>query len=213
MRFSVRSVVDVVQDLREGVGPGVDVVDQLGRQVLMHAAGAEVGRVEPRARGPLVEDHQLLAFLEAPERRGQRAHVHRLRRDVEKVVQDAPDLAVEDPDQLRPARHDRARQPLDRQAPGVFLVHRADIVEPVEVGQVLQVGPRLHQLLGAAVQEPDMRVAALDDLAVKLEHKPKNPMRRRVLRAEVDVEVADLLFARQRIVELAVHHDPTFSRS
>ncbi len=79
----------------------------------------------------------------------------------------------------------------------MLLVHRRHVVEPVEIGQVLQVGAALHQLLGAAVQEPDMRVAALDDLAVEFEHQPQHAVRRRMLRPEIDVEVPDLLLARQ----------------
>ena len=56
-----------------------------------------------------------------------------------------------------------------------------------------------------------MRVAALDDLAVQLQHQTQNAVRRRVLRAEVDVEVADLLLAAQRVDAAvvkfgAVHH-------
>ncbi len=182
--------------------------EQVVRQVLVHAAGAEIGGVKPRAAGSLVEHHQLLALLEAPERRRQRADIHRLRRDVQKMVQDTADLGIEHPDQAGAARHGRASQPLDRQAPGMFLVHRRDVVEPVEIGQVLQVGAAFHQLLGAAMQKPDMRVATLDHLAVKLQHEAKNTVRRRVLRAEVDVEVADALFARQGVVEAfgPVHH-------
>jgi hypothetical protein len=116
-----------------------------------------------------------------------------------------PISQIQHPDQRGPPRHGGAGELLDGQAPGMLLVHRRHIVEPVEIGQVLQVGPRLHQLLGAAVEKPDMRIAALHDLAVELQHQPQNPMRRRVLRPEVEVEVADLLFARQRVVETAVH--------
>ena len=60
----------------ERVAEGADVVDELLRQVLVHAARPEIGGVHARARGALVEDHQLLALLEAPERRRQRADVH-----------------------------------------------------------------------------------------------------------------------------------------
>ena len=72
----------IVEHLQERIAPGGDVVDQLRRQVLMHAADAEVVGVHARARGALVEHHQLFALLEAPQRRGQRADVHRLRGDV-----------------------------------------------------------------------------------------------------------------------------------
>ena len=200
--------VDVVQHPGKGQGPGLDIVDQRRRQVLMHAAGPEIGGMKPRPAGPLVKDHQLFTFLEPPERRGQRAHVHRLRRHVQKVVEHPPDLAEQHPDERGPPRHDRPGQPFDGQTPGMFLVHRGDIVEPVEIGQVLQIGPALHQLLGTAVQKPDMRVAAFHHLSVQLKNQTKNSMRRRVLRAEIDVEVADLLLSGQNVTEIlrAVHH-------
>jgi hypothetical protein len=51
----------------------------------------------------------------------------------------------------------------------------------------------LDQLLGAAVQQPDMRIDPLDDLAVQFEHKAQDAMRRRMLRTEIDVEVADVM--------------------
>ena len=76
MRLSVSSALDVVADFEERIAEGVDVGDKLGRQVLMHAAGPEIGGMHAAAARPLVEHHQLLALLEAPERRRQRADIH-----------------------------------------------------------------------------------------------------------------------------------------
>ena len=42
----------------------------------------------------------------------------------------------------------------------MFLVHRRDVVEPVEVGQRLQVRFVFDQLLGSAVEQSDMRIDA-----------------------------------------------------
>ena len=44
-----------------------------------------------------------------------------------------------------------------------------------------------------------MRIGALDNLAIQFQHHPQHAMRRRVLGTEIDVEVADLLFADQHI--------------
>ena len=85
MRLSVSSSSMSSTTFEERIAERADVVDQLLRQILMHAARPEIGRVHAAARGALVEDHQLLALLEAPERRRQRADVERLRRDVEQV--------------------------------------------------------------------------------------------------------------------------------
>jgi hypothetical protein len=67
--------------------------------------------------------------------------------------------------------HRDAEQFLGCQTERVFLIHRRDVIEPVEVGQRLQVGLVLDQLLGPAVQKADMRVDALDDLTVELQHE------------------------------------------
>ena len=164
-----------------------DVLDQLGRQVLVHAAEAEILGVHAAARGALVEHHQLLALLEAPQRRGERADVHGLRRDVEEVGEQAADLGVEHADELGALGHLQVEQLLDRQAEGVLLVHRRDVVEPVEVADGLQVGLVLDQLLGAAMQQADVRIDALHHLAVELQHQAQHAVRRRMLRPEVDV--------------------------
>ena len=84
------------------------------------------------------------------------------------MVQHAANFAKQHTDQAGAARHDRACQPFDGQAPSVFLVHRRHIIQPVEIGQVLQIGAAFHQLFGATVQQADMGVAAFDNLAVKL---------------------------------------------
>ena len=73
----------------------------------------------------------------------------------------------------------------------MFLVHRRDVIEPVEVGQRLQVGFVLDQLLGAAMQKSDMRIDALDDLAIELEHEPQDAVGRRVLGPKIDGEIAN----------------------
>ena len=83
-----------------------------------------------------------------------------------------------------------AEQLLGREAEGVLLVHRRDVIEPVEIGDRLRIGLVLDQLLGAAVQQPDMRIDALDDLAVELQHQAQHAVRRRVLRPEIDGEIA-----------------------
>ena len=192
-----QQALDVVEDLGVGLGEGVDVVDELRRQVHVHAADAEILGVHAAARGALVEDHELLALLEAPQRRRERADVHRLRGDVEQVRQQAADLAEEHADQLSALGHLEAQKLLRRQAEGVLLVHGRDVVEPVEIADGLQVGLVLDQLLGAAVQKADMGIDALHHLAVELEHKAQHAVGGRVLRPEVDVELADVGLAHQ----------------
>ncbi len=183
--------VEIVDHAQERIAPGLDIVDQLWRQVLVHAADAEKGRMHARAGGALVEHHQLFALFKAPQRRRQRADVHRLRGDIEQMRQDAADLAVQDPDQLPAARHLDAEQLFRRQTEGVFLIHRRDIVEPVEIRDRLQIGLLLDQLFGAAVKQADMRIDAGDHFAVELQHQTQHAVRRRMLRAEIDGEITE----------------------
>ncbi len=104
----------------------------------------------------------------------------------------AADLGVEDADQLGALRDRKPQELLGGEAEGVLLVHRRDVVEAVEIADGLQIRLGLDQLLGAAVQEADVRVDALDELAVELEHEAQHAVRRRVLRPEIQVERADL---------------------
>jgi hypothetical protein len=173
------------------VAPGGDVGDQGRGQVLVDPARTEIVGVQAGARGSLVEHHQLFAMLEAPQRRGQGPHVHGLGGDVQDVRQDPADLAEQHPDDLAAPGHVDIDQPLDGQAEGMLLVHRRHVIEAVEIGNVLEVGARLHQLLGAAMEQADVRVDPFDDLAVQLQHQAQHAVGGRVLGPEVDVELAD----------------------
>ena len=168
----------------------------------MDAARAEIGSVQARAASPLIEAHQLLALFKTPQERGHRAHVDGKGGQVQKVVQNAADLAIENTDILRAARNLDADGALDGQRPGMLLVHRRDIVQPVEIGQRLKIGLVLDQLLGAAMQQPDMRVRTLDHLAVHLQNKAKNAVRRRVLRAEIHRDGFDLHLSHDLLLTL-----------
>jgi hypothetical protein len=57
----------------------------------------------------------------------------------------------------------------------MLLVHRRDVVEPVEIRDCLQIGLVLDQLFRAAMEQPNMRVDPLDDLAVKLSGARRGP--------------------------------------
>jgi hypothetical protein len=184
---------EVGDDLQERIAPRLDVVDQFWRQILMHATQPEIGRMHARTGGALIKYHQLFALFKAPQRRGQRADVHCLRGDVEQMRQDAADLAIEHADQLAAARHRDAEQFFRSQAEGVLLVHRRDVIEPVEIRDRLQIGLLLDQLFSATVKQPDMRIDALDDFAVELQHEAQHAMRGRMLRSEIDREIAKVL--------------------
>jgi DNA-directed RNA polymerase I and III subunit RPAC1 len=111
------------------------------------------------------------------------------------VVQDARDLAKQRPDPLGALRDVDVEQLLDGQREALLVGHHADVVEAVKVRQRLQVGAVLDQLLGAAVQQPDVRVRPDDLLAVELEDQAQHAVRGRVLRPKVDRVVPHLALA------------------
>ncbi len=112
--------------------------------------------------------------------------------------QEPANLGVKDANELRAARDRDAAQALHRERVSVLLIHRRDIIEPVEIGHVLQIGARLHQLLGAPMQKADMGIDPLDHLAVELQHQTQHAVRRRMLRSKVDREIAKVLLFRHR---------------
>ncbi len=176
----------------------------------MHATNAEERRVHARARGTLIEHHELFALFETPERRRQRTDVHRLRGDVEKMRQNAADFAVQHADQLSTARHGNAEQLFRRKAEGMLLIHRRDVIEPVEVRNRLQIGLLFDQLFSTAMKQTNVRIDALDHLAVKLQHEAQHAVRRRMLRSEVDSEIAH---ARRFGAKCFGHQPPAFGAS
>src|SRR5579862_2940955 len=104
--------------------------------------------------------------------------------------QEAANLAIEHTNDLPALGHLDAEELLGGKAKGVLLIDWRHIVQPVEIRNRLQVGLVLDQLLRAAMEEADMRIDALDDLAVELKHKTQHTMRRRMLRPEVDRKVS-----------------------
>ena len=108
------------------------------------------------------------------------------------MVQDPRDLAEQRADPLGALGDLDVEQLLDGEREALLVGHHGDVVEAVEVGQGLQVRLVLDQLLGAAVQQPHMRVRPHDLLAIELEDQPQHAVRGRVLRAEVDRVVPDL---------------------
>ena len=151
----------------------------------MHAARPVVGRVHAGTGDRFVAVHEVLALLEGEQEDGHRADVETMRPEPHEVVQDAGDLVEHHADVLGAQRRSDAEQSLDGHHIGVLVAHHRDVVEPVHVADRLVVGLGLRELLGGAVQQADMRIGFLDDLAVELEHETQHAVRRRVLRTEV----------------------------
>jgi len=141
--------------------------------------------VQARSRDRLVAVHQVFALAEAVQEHAHGADIKRVRAEPHQVVQDARDLIEQRADVLRTDRCLDAEQLLDGAHVAVLVAHHGHVVQPVHVADTLVERLGLGELLGAAVQQPDVRVGAVDDLAVHLEHQAQHAVRGRVLRTEV----------------------------
>jgi len=72
----------------------------------------------------------------------------------------------------------------------MLLVHRRDIIEPIEISDRLQIGFVFDQFFGAAMEQSNMGIDALHNLAVEFQDEAQNAMRRWVLRSKIYCEVS-----------------------
>src|SRR5581483_12407762 len=108
--------------------------------------------------------------------------------------QKTPDFAEQNADQLRAFRHVEPEQLFRSEAESVLLIHGRDIIEPVEIRDRLQIRLLLDEFFSPPMQQTNMRVDTLDDLAIEFEHEAQHAVRRRMLRPEIDGEVAKRRF-------------------
>ncbi len=122
----------------------------------------------------------------------ERTDVEREGCQVQQMVQDPRDLVEHRADPLRPLRRRRSpaasRSPARTHAPCTSATrNRADRNTAPSADR-----SALDELLRAAMQQPDMRIGPLDDLAVHLQNQAQHAVRRRMLRPEVDRVAVDL---------------------
>ena len=134
----------------------------------------------------------LLALLERPQERRERADVDAGRAEPDEVRDDARQLARHHPQHLAPLGDLDPEQPLRAERERDVVAGRVEIILAVGPRDDLIVLPVLADLLEAAVQVADVRDAAHDRLAVELEHQAQHAVRRRMLRPDVDEHVLAL---------------------
>lgn len=199
-------LVDTVAELSS---PLVDVVKKTDRNILVNTAGAHVGGVETGTGDTLVEFleswsvlipnqvplatyHELLSLLKTPKEGSQSTNIHSVREDGHQVVENSSDLAKQGSDKLGSLGDLDIEKLLDTESKALLVGHHGDVVESVEVGESLEVGLVLDQLLGTSVKQTDVRIGSDDLLAIELENQTQHTVSGGMLRTEVDRVVADL---------------------
>jgi hypothetical protein len=107
------------------------------------------------------------------------------------MVQDARDLVEHRADPLRAFRRIDPHQRFDRTHVGVLVAHHRHVIQAIHVTDRLVERLGFGELLGAAMEQANVRIGALHDFAIHLEDEAKHTMRGRVLRTEVQRVVAD----------------------
>ena len=108
------------------------------------------------------------------------------------MIEDARNLIKHHADVLSSYRHINAQQFFNRHDVAMLVTHHRYVIEPVHVTNALVIGFRFGKLFRGAMQQTNVRVSLLNNLAVHLEHQAQYAVRRRVLRTEVHREILDL---------------------
>ncbi len=145
---------------------------------------AEVVIRAPRER--LMQGVDFLTLLEAVQERRERPHVDRGRAQPQQMTKNAVELHEDDAYDLAPLRHLDAHELFYGHHVRAVVDQRREIVHSVRKRDDLIPRPVLTELLEGRVQVADVRDDACHRFAIELTDKPKNAMRRRVLRANVD---------------------------
>ena len=162
------------------------------RQIAVDAARSDIGCVHARTADRLVDIQQILTFAKRKQHDRHGAAVDGVRPDPQQVVEQARDLGKHDADVLGAQGHFKRQHFLDGQAIGLLVAHHRHVIQTVHVRQGLDVGLALGELLGGTVQQADVRVGALDDFAIELEHQTQYAVCSRVLRSKIQGVVLDI---------------------
>ena len=101
------------------------------------------------------------------------------------MVRDARNLVEHDTDVLGTNRCCNTQKLLHREHVAVLVAHHGYVIEPVHVTDAMVVRLALGELFRCTMQESDVRVSALNDFPIELQHQAQHAVRRRVLRTEV----------------------------
>ena len=138
------------------------------------------------------ETASVFALAKAIKEHGHGADIEAVRAEPHEVIQYPRDLVEHYPDVLRTQRRLDAEQFLDGHDVGVLVAHHRNIVEPVHVTDALVEGLRFRKFLRCTMQEADVRIGLMDDLALQFQHQAQHAVCRRVLGAEIHRVTLDL---------------------
>ena len=158
-----------------------------------HAADPQVVVEQARAAHPLEQVEYFLAVAQAPEKGRNGPHVQSVGADRQQVAGNTLQLGHEHADVFQPVRELLEPHELfHRQHVGQLLVHGAQVIHAVDVGDHLRVRHLLRVFLEAAVQVAEVRRNMLHQLPVGNDFEPQHAVRAGVLRPHLQDQVIAL---------------------
>ncbi len=138
----------------------------------------------------LIAIHEVFAFPETIQEYRHSTDIQAMRAKPHEVIEDTGDLVEQHPYILSPDRRFNPEQALDGQHVCMLIAHHGHVIEPIHITDTLVIGLALGQLFGGPVQEPDMGIGPLDDLAIHLQHQAQYTMSGWMLGAEIQGHIA-----------------------
>lgn len=108
------------------------------------------------------------------------------------MVEDTGNLAKQSPDILGSNGDIDIEKLLDSEGEALLIRHHGNVIETIEVGQSLEVGLVLDQLLGTSMKQADVGVGTNNFLSAQFENQPQHAVGGGMLGTKVDGVVADL---------------------
>ena len=155
-----------------------DHLPESDRNIFPKPAFHEIRRHHPRAGAGFVDVHYLFALAERIEENRYRPDIHRVRAKPQKMRLQPRQLHQNDPCDLRVLGYLYSHNLLDRPDIRHVVHHRGHVIDTVEQHDRLMIIFFFAGFLNSRVQIPDHRLAARDNLAVKLKDKPEHAMGR-----------------------------------
>ena len=182
--------VGILVDLfPEGADECLHPVQEVQRRLHRQAADPDVAGHHPLPGHGLKESQDVFALAESVQKDRERANIHGVRPQPDKVRIEAAQLSQQHPQPLRFVGNLQAKQLFDCQGVTQIVRQRVQIVDAVRQRHHLLIELGLAGLLNAGVQIADLRIKPHNDLTVNLQHQAQNAMRRRVLRAHIQHHV------------------------
>src|SRR5262249_38092102 len=147
------------------------------RQIVVNAADRDVGVSQAGAAHVLEQVENMFSFAEGIKKWTERAEIQSVCSHADEVRGDAIELGNQNSNDLSLFRNLHAAQFFDGERVAEVHVHPGQVIHPVRIRDELDRQDIFADLLGTAVQIPEVRLHFGDNLAVRSQYQAQNAVR------------------------------------